>query len=247
MKPLFSRSPFGLPASAGARRERGRRAWWTVTAVAVLLALVTAGLLRVAPVRAQLGAVALDGVLFAGPVRNDTFPLLSSRIYIVTRDGLPVAGVSADELTVREDGVLLPDSALSLTADNSAPLTLVLLLDRSAAAGDWANVTSAAVALLGQLRPGDRAALLGYGDGVELISPLTTDLNRLRASVIGIQPGGTFNAVNAAIDDAFALFDGAEPGRRAIIALGDGQDNLEAAGIGPVSYTHLTLPTSDLV
>lgn len=201
--------------------------------VLLLLCAAVTGGLRALPARAQLGPAALDGVLFAGAVESEGFPTVVTPLYVVTRDGLPVVGLRANQLIVRESDVPLPAGALTLEADNSEPMTLVLLLDRSTTPGEWANVTAAAVALLGQLRPGDRAGLLSYSDGVELISPLTGDLNRLRASVIGTQPGGAFNAVNSAIDDAYDLFADAEPGRRAIFVVGDGPDNLEAAGIGP--------------
>src|SRR5690606_759132 len=69
---------------------------------------------------------------------------------------------------------------------------LVILLDRSASMGygdRWARATEAARAAIDELGSGDRASLVLFGDGAELLTRASGERAVLRAALEGVRPG----------------------------------------------------------
>jgi len=81
--------------------------------------------------------------------------------------------------------------------------------------------------LLGQLPPGDRAALIAFGEQAYLIAPLTHDTAALSAYLDELTVGmpGRKTSVGVAVGLALKVFDPAVDGRRTLLVLSDGEDN----------------------
>lgn len=81
--------------------------------------------------------------------------------------------------------------------------------------------------LLGQLPPGDRAALIAFGKQAYLIAPLTHDTAALSAYLDELTVGmpGRKTSVGVAVGLALKVFDPAVDGRRTLLVLSDGEDN----------------------
>src|SRR5262249_28154452 len=138
------------------------------------------------------------------------------------------------------DSKAVDPSKLTVAVDASQPLNLVLVLDRSVPAADWAQLRSGANNLINSLRPQDQMVIYTFADAPALVQGLTGDKNTLRtalASVEAVAPpkavaGATTpaapsndNALNQALLDATNLAGTLPPGRRAVVAVTNGVDN----------------------
>ena len=140
---------------------------------------------------------------------------------LVTVGGKPVAGLTADDFEVRDNGVL---QQVRLADGAASRLDVVLVLDTSASltAERQRQLRSASQALLEKLRPGDRAALVTFDHAVVRRQDLTADFTRLQQSLLGGFAGGRTSLVDAMYTGLVM----AEAGdRRALlITLSDGLD-----------------------
>lgn len=175
--------------------------WWPA---AVAAALALDAIVQAPTFRARVEAVRLD--------------------VLVTRDNVPVRGLTAGDFEVRDNGVL--QRATAATAIESVQLGIVLDASGSMT-GDRIEVVRGATAeLLGQLRPADTVAVVAFGDQVGSLlrrshpeaSPVDA-LQRLRAA------GGT-----ALIDGIYAglIETGSGPGPKLLLAMTDGRNNNSA-------------------
>jgi VWFA-related protein len=121
-------------------------------------------------------------------------------------------------------------------------LKLILSLDTSASmAGErLTRLRSGADALLGDLREGDRAALISFSHRVRVLEGLSHDLAAVRGRLDAVAPDG-MTALNDALYTSLALAEGAA-GRCALVLFSDGLDNsswtseadvLDAARLSP--------------
>ena len=114
-------------------------------------------------------------------------------------------------------------------ARNARATTLVLVVDRSGSMlqdDRLGTVKRAVASFLEGLPAGSRVAVIAFGSEVELICPFTADLAEARAAVDALRPAGAtrfYDAVAAGLE-----LIGDEPGRRAILALTDGEDTASA-------------------
>jgi len=135
--------------------------------------------------------------------------------------GEPVAGLSASDFTVREDGVL---QNVTTFAAGEFPLSLALGIDHSFSISTdrLREVIRAARGFVSALRPTDRVMVVAIGSEIEIVAPMSTDRDAALASIDRLAPWGTtplYDATRAAIDavEPFA-------GRRALILISDGTD-----------------------
>jgi VWFA-related protein len=147
-------------------------------------------------------------------------PQFTSRVEViridalVTSGGKPVVGLTARDFEVRDDGVLqqvrLVDAGLS-------QLDVILALDMSASltAERLAQLQAAGEALLQQLRPEDRAAVITFDQAIIRRQPLTSDVARLRDAL----RGGTRGGRTSLVDAMFAGISLAEGGDRRTLVL----------------------------
>ena len=105
------------------------------------------------------------------------------------------------------------------------PTTLVLLVDHSGSMqmeDRIGGLKRAVASFLEKLPPGSRVAVIAFATDVEQITPFTTDFGRVRAAVDRLEAEGATRFYDA-VAEALSLLEG-EPGRRAILALTDGED-----------------------
>ena len=150
---------------------------------------------------------------------------------VVTRDGQPVLGLTADDFVLRDEGTPIP---VELVGAASLPLVAVLAFDASrsiAGAKLWALQVAGAAFLEGLL-PADQASLVTFNEEVTWVVPPTADKEQVARALASLQPrGGT------------ALFDGvyaatalpASPARILVVVFSDGEDNVSWLDEGQVA------------
>lgn len=140
---------------------------------------------------------------------------------LVTDRSRPVAGLTARDFEVRDNGVL---QEVTLLGFEQLQLNIVLVLDLSASVeGErLRDLQRAGKALVARLRPEDQAAILGFSHALLLASPLTQDRARLTTLLDSARPGGD----TALIDAAFAgmVVGESQPGRALVMVFTDGLD-----------------------
>jgi VWFA-related protein len=141
----------------------------------------------------------------------------------VTLGDRPVTGLTAADFVVRDNGVV---QDVELATAGSLPLKLILSLDTSASmAGErLGRLRSGAGALLGDLREGDRAALVSFSHRVRVLEGLSHDVAAVRGRLEVVAADG-MTALNDALYTSLALADGAA-GRCALVLFSDGLDNI---------------------
>jgi len=149
-----------------------------------------------------------------------------------------VSGLTKDDFELYEDGVR--QEIRNFSRDLDTPLALGLIIDRSGSQEglEGQNLETAAAFLRRILRPQDRALVIGFGNRIKLLHDFTNVARELEIAILeaswnyGKSPtvgpsvmreGGT--AVNDAVywtaREKFADL----PGRKALIMIGDGEEN----------------------
>lgn len=137
-----------------------------------------------------------------------------------------VTGLQRGDFAVFEDGV---QQHIELFEAQDVPLDLILLLDTSSSMREqMSTVHTAASGFIGTLREHDRAAIVTFGDTVQIAQPLTSDTAVLKEAIRSTKGhGGT--ALHNALYIAFKEFGRAarqsgDVRRQAFVVLSDGQD-----------------------
>lgn len=133
----------------------------------------------------------------------------------------PVAGLSAADFELRDNGVL---QSIQLVEADDIPLNVVLALDTSASTTGkrHADLMAASAALLDELREGDQAALTTFSHAVTPLLTPTTDLAAVREKLQAITTAGrtaVMDAVHVALTQTIA-----QPGRSLVVVCTDGSD-----------------------
>ena len=154
------------------------------------------------------------------------FPEITVYYEVKRPDGTFVLDARREEFRVTEDGRDRPISKFEAPISTEVrPTTVVLVVDHSGSMkrdDKIGGLKRAVATFLEGLPSGSRVAVIAFSDEIELICPFTTDPGKVREAVDGLEAsGGTryYDAVLAAL----GLL-GEEPGRRALLALTDGQD-----------------------
>ncbi|HEX7177560.1 MAG TPA: VWA domain-containing protein [Pyrinomonadaceae bacterium] len=161
--------------------------------------------------------------------------LVTVNISVVDRArGRGLTGLVQDDFQLAEDGVLQSIEHFEAAA---APFDLVLLIDLSGSTGKVTDlIRAAAVRFIDAARAQDRIAVLAFAGATNVVSPLTTERERLRASVraMGRPDGHTrvYDSTAAALD--FLEKNAGSQRRRAVVLLSDGLDSTmpNVTGIG---------------
>jgi Ca-activated chloride channel family protein len=140
----------------------------------------------------------------------------------VTRDGKSVPGLTAKDFILKESGVAQPFDLLPV---ESLTIRAILVFDTSnSMAGEKLNrLRIAASSFLDRLRPGDEAALISFSDEVNLLTPLTDDLGRVKQGLQALQAFGATSVFDALFA---ALVAPRSASRTLVIVFCDGQDNM---------------------
>lgn len=160
------------------------------------------------------------------PVFRSGSALVSLNVTVEDPAAKFVAGLQSADFAVYEDGV---KQDVRFFESSAVPVDLIVLIDTSSSMSDKIQlVRDVAAGFLGTLRPGDRGAVVGFADSVNILQPLTSDQALLERAVRGtIAKGST--SLNNAVYISLKQFGQAtrldgEPRRQAIVVLSDGED-----------------------
>lgn len=144
---------------------------------------------------------------------------------LVTEDGHPVRGLTPADFDVFDSGVA---QHVELVSFERLPLTIVLALDASASISParLQDLQTSVRALLDNLAPDDRAALITFTDAVSLRQALTTNTQSVSAALNVIAPSHDTLGGTALIDACYAAMSvlDQDAGRGLLIAFTDGVD-----------------------
>ncbi len=160
------------------------------------------------------------------PVFRSSTSLVALNVIVTNPEQQYATGLSADDFEVFEDGVR-QDVQFFAAAD--VPLDLILLIDASSSMTDKvAAVHKAASGFIETMRPSDRAAVVSFADGVQVLQPLTGDAALVRAAIHRTGAKGAtalHNAIYVALKEFGRPATAAgEVRRQAIAVLSDGED-----------------------
>jgi len=178
------------------------------------------------------------------------FPRIAVQFEVRRPDGSFLLDATRDGFRVTEEGkdVKVLDFQAPLTRE-AIPTTIVLVVDHSGSMEQENRIgglKEAVASFLDKLPEGSRVSVVGFSSEVKMLCPFTTDRNAVRRAVNRLRPEGStrfYDAVTAAL----RLLD-EQTGRRALLALTDGEDtaseraNLDstitaARGLGLAVYT----------
>ena len=151
-------------------------------------------------------------------------------LYSVTdRKGRFVTNLTKDDFAIIESKK--PQEIIEFTAESDLPLRLGILVDNSNSIRErFKFLQEASIDFInGVIRPRqDKAVLVSFDSEAQLVADLTDDKEKLARAVRDMKPGGgtaMFDAVFFACRDKLMQDQPRHKFRRAIVLLGDGDDN----------------------
>ncbi len=139
----------------------------------------------------------------------------------VTRGGMPLTGLTADNFRVRENNTDQGPIKVMVERDQ---ISAVVLLDVSGSMkGSIEATKQAAIGFLKTLRKGDKVQIITFHEWVETIFPLGDDFAAAERAINQIRHRGDTALYDGIWSAVTAIRD--IPGRRAVIVLSDGVDD----------------------
>jgi len=184
-------------------------------------------------------------------VDKSQFPSVTVYISITDSDGEPV-GVDPYGIKLEENGEVIDPDLINGSGEVTT-LTTMLVIDVSGSmnsGGKLEAAKAAAQAYIEQMRPGDKAGLLVFNTGIEIVQKVTKNREALIAAVRNLRASkdtSMYDALVVAVENLDLL-----EGRKAIIVLTDGLDNRSTATpeeviqkIGPSGLSISTIGLGD--
>lgn len=170
------------------------------------------------------------------PIFRSAASLVAVNVTVTDSSSRFVSGLEAGDFTIFEDGV---QQDVEFFEASAVPIDLILLLDTSSSMRPRMSVVhEAALGFVKNLREQDRAAVVAFSDGVEVIQPLTADGGRLETAIRGtVARGATalHNAIYVSLKQfGRAAKDTTEIRRQALAVLSDGDDTSSLIGFEDV-------------
>ncbi|HET6615948.1 MAG TPA: VWA domain-containing protein [Dehalococcoidia bacterium] len=188
------------------------------------LALTAAGLIFAASSVSAFGQESAFRANIAS-VSDDAYP--NAKIIVNLEDdspeGLPALG--PEQFTVTANGNAVSVVAAELASSQDEPLDLTLVLDTSGsmAGAAMTNAKDAAKALIAELAPNDRVAVIGFADQVVVVQDYTSDRAAVNAAIDGLVAQGNTALYQATAVAAFKAVSSTAT-RKAVVLLSDGAD-----------------------
>jgi len=147
---------------------------------------------------------------------------------VTDKKGRFVTNLTKDDFEIREEK--REQQILEFVAESDLPLRLGILVDSSNSVRDrFKFQQEAAVEFVNSVvRPEDKAVVVSYDSGAELIADLTGNTETLAKAIRSLRPGGgtaLYEAVYFACRDKLMQDQPRHKFRRAMVVLGDGDDN----------------------
>ena len=157
---------------------------------------------------------------------EQSFPRISVQFEVKRPDGSFLLDAGRDDFRVTEEGrdVDVVEFRAPLTTE-AIPTTVVLVVDRSLSMEEEDRIGGlkrAVRSFLEKLPEGSKVAVIAFGSEVDRLVSFTTDRGQIKTAVDALEPAGAtrfYDAVAAALE----MLDH-ESGRRAVLALTDGED-----------------------
>jgi len=148
---------------------------------------------------ALLLALGTTGVIGQGQESGGTFKagveLVALNVVVVDRQQQFVAGLTANNFAVYEDGV---QQDVSFFAADEVPLDVAMLLDTSASMHDkLATAQKAAIRFASSLRPVDRLLVVDVKETSRILSPLSHDVQAAQDAILGTTAQGSTALYNS--------------------------------------------------
>ena len=164
-------------------------------------------------------------VLVTGSTES-TFPEISVDFEVKRPDGSFLLDATKDDFHVKEDGqdvsILRLDAP---TAREARPTTVVLVVDHSKSMEEEDRIGGlkrAVQTFLKGLPVGSKVAVVAFSSDVDRICPFTEDFAQVQKAVDALRPEGATRYYDAVAESLELI--AKEPGRRAVLALTDGED-----------------------
>jgi VWFA-related protein len=180
---------------------------------------------------ASEGSPTQENTVVVTGASQQEFPRIAVQFEVRRPDGTFLVDAPREDFHVTEEGkdVEILDFQAP-QAKEAIPTTIVLVVDRSLSMEEenrMGSLKEAVASFLDKLPAGSRVALVAFGSEVVRSSPFTTDHDQIRTAVNGLQPAGATKFYDA-VAEALELLD-KETGRRAVLALTDGEDTFSQA------------------
>jgi Ca-activated chloride channel homolog len=147
--------------------------------------------------------------------------LVSIPVRVMDKKGRFVGGLGRENFKVLEDGV---EQDIEIFSNENEPFTVALVLDMSySTTFKIAEIQSAAIAFIEQLRPQDRVMVVSFDQDVHMLCEATNDRQAIYRAIRStkISTGTSlYEAVDLVMNDRLRRIDG----RKAIILFTDGVD-----------------------
>jgi VWFA-related protein len=157
---------------------------------------------------------------------QQSFPKIAVQFEVKRPDGSFLLAGAKDDFRVTEDGREVNVVEFQAPrATEAIATTVVLVVDRSLSMEEEDRIGGlkrAVASFLEKLPEGSKVAVIAFGSEIDRLCTFTTDRGQIKTAVDALQPAGAtrfYDAVAVALEMLEQ-----EPGRRAILAMTDGED-----------------------
>jgi VWFA-related protein len=162
-----------------------------------------------------------------GQVDLSAWPQVRLEVLAVDQDGMPVPGVTADEVVAR--GARKPLTVTELTP-SAEPQSVCVLIDASDSIGDGlAIVLTKARRLLKKLPADDEVCVAAFSSKMWIAQPMTGDRGAVLQALAYVKPAGGTQLRDGLLDLSSYMRGAARFKSRAIILISDGTDRHSTA------------------
>jgi VWFA-related protein len=169
---------------------------------------------------AALGVVAA-GIALSASQQRAIFTSTATGVRVdvlVTEHGRPVAGLTAGDFIVRDNGV--PQSVRAVEVDGPVNTVIALDVSTSLAGGGLTAAISAGDALVGAMRADDKVALTTFNEAAATKLHLTNEFSEVSRAMREIQPRGDSSIIDGMYVALIETL--TQPGRSLVVVCTDG-------------------------